>query len=99
MPWVCSVVDDEVLRVADGGTCTGCDCCCLVYILVVGEASVVTDVVSRGQTYIQRNTSGQTSIEKVCAVEFQLFQMSREPFLTRFGGIKNESTITACWLI
>ena len=38
------------------------------------------DIVSRGQTYIQRNTSGQTSIEKVCTVEFQLFQMSREPF-------------------
>ena len=40
---VCFVVDDEVLRVADGGTCTGCDCCCLVCILVVGEVSVVTD--------------------------------------------------------
>ena len=43
MPWVCFVVDDEILRVADGGTCTGCDCCCLVCILVVGEVIVVTD--------------------------------------------------------
>ena len=43
LPWVCFVVNDEVLRVADGGKCTGCDCCCLVCILVVGEASVVTD--------------------------------------------------------